>query len=91
MIAEPPSNEGAVKSILACPLPAVAVPTMGASGTLAGVILLDALLAELVPAELVAVTVNVYGVPLVNPGTIIEPLPAWLTKPVNPPGEEVAV
>jgi hypothetical protein len=41
-----------------------------------GVILLLALLAELVPTELVAVTVNVYAVPRVNPGTLIVPLPA---------------
>jgi hypothetical protein len=40
---------------------------------------------------LVAVTVNVYAVPAVNPVTVIVPDPAWLSVPVIPPGEEVAV
>jgi hypothetical protein len=53
----------------------------------AGVTLLDALLAADVPLALVAVTVNVYAVPLLNPETVIGDAPV----PVNPPGDEVAV
>jgi len=44
-----------------------------------------------VPAEFVAVTVNVYRVPAVRPVTEIVPLPACEIVPVIPPGEEVAV
>jgi hypothetical protein len=55
------------------------------------VILLDAPLAEPVPLELVAVTVNVYEVAAVNPDTVIVPDPDWLSVPVIPLGEEVAV
>jgi hypothetical protein len=53
-----------------------------------GVTLLLAALAGPVPCEFVAVTVNVYAVPLDNPVTTIgEDAPV----PVNPPGEEVTV
>jgi hypothetical protein len=52
--------------------------------------LLEAL-AALVPAEFVAVTVNVYEVTAVNPVTVIVPEPAWLNVPVPPAGEDVAV
>ena len=44
-----------------------------------------------VPTLFVAVTVNVYAVPVVNPVTVIVPEPAVDTAPVKPPGEEVAV
>jgi hypothetical protein len=53
--------------------------------------LLLAELAALVPIGLVAVTVNVYAVPVVKPETVIVPEPAWLNVPVIPPGLEVAV
>ena len=46
---------------------AVAVPIVGAPGAVAGVILLLAPLADPVPMLLVAVTVKVYAVPVVNP------------------------
>jgi hypothetical protein len=46
-----------------------------------------ALLAVEVPLAFVAVTVNVYAVPLLNPLTVIGDAPV----PVNPPGDEVAV
>ena len=59
MIAEPPLNTGGVKVIIASPLPLVAVPIIGASGTVAGVTELLALEAVPVPTALVAVTVNV--------------------------------
>jgi hypothetical protein len=55
---------------------AVAVPIVGAPGAVNGVMLLLALLAEPVPTLFVAFTVNVYGVPRVNPGTLIVPEPA---------------
>ena len=44
---------------------------MGAPGTVAGVTAADAVEAALVPVALVAVTVNVYAVPLVKPVTVI--------------------
>ena len=52
----------------------------------AGVTLLDAAEAALVPMALVAVTVKVYAVPLVKPVTV-----NGLAAPVavNPPGDEV--
>jgi hypothetical protein len=43
---------------------------------LVGVTELDAADADPVPTEFVAVTVNVYGVPAVNPLTVIVPDPA---------------
>jgi hypothetical protein len=58
-IAEPPSLAGAEKATLACALPAVAVPMTGAPGAPCGVTLFDAAEAAPVPAEFVAVTVNV--------------------------------
>ena len=45
-------------------------------------------LAELVPTLLVAVTVNVYAVPVVKPDTVIGEL---APVPVTPPGEDVTV
>ena len=53
-------------------MPRVAVPMVGASGTeMAGVTELLALDAALVLTLLVAVTVNVYEVPLLKPVTVI--------------------
>jgi hypothetical protein len=59
VIAEPPLLAGAEKVIVASPLPLVAVPIVGAPGTVAGVAPPLAPEAELVPTALVAVTVNV--------------------------------
>src|SRR4051812_49828747 len=42
VIADPPLLAGAVKVTVACALPAVAVPMVGAPGTVAGVTLFDA-------------------------------------------------
>jgi len=53
-----------------------------------GVTLFDAALAGPVPVALVAVTVNVYAVPVVNPVTVTgDDAPV----PVKPPGLDVAV
>ena len=82
VIGELPSLAGALKVMVAWPLPAVAVPIVGAPGTVAGTIELLGLEAMLVPTLLVAVTVNVYVVPLVNPVTVIgEELPDALNEP----------
>jgi hypothetical protein len=60
VIVVPPSLAGAVNATVALlPDPAVAVPIVGAPGTLHVVIVLLAELAELVPTAFVAVTVNV--------------------------------
>jgi hypothetical protein len=48
-----------VKLTVTCPMPAVAVPIVGAPGTVAGVTALVAVEAVLVPTELVAVTAKV--------------------------------
>ena len=58
---------GAVQETTAWALPAVTVTLVGALGTVRGVMEADAEDAVEVPATFVAVTVNVYAVPLVNP------------------------
>ena len=59
----PPFDEGGVKLTVACALPAVAVPIVGAPGTVAvlaaGVTWLEGPDCGPVPTALVAVTVNV--------------------------------
>ena len=79
---------GGVNVTVALALPAVATPIVGAPGTVAGVTLFEAADGGPVPIALVAVTVNVYAVPLVRPVTVI-----GLEVPVAviPPGEEVTV
>ena len=59
MIADPPLFAGAVNVTVACALPAVAVPIVGAPGALTTVTLLDADDEALEPTEFVATTVNV--------------------------------
>jgi hypothetical protein len=77
VIAEPPSLAGAVYATVAVEEPvAVAVPIVGAPGTLADVTLLEAALAGPVPIILVAVTVNVYAVLAAKPLTVTVPEPA---------------
>jgi hypothetical protein len=69
-------------------LPFVAVPIVGAPGTVAGVTEFEAELSKLLPLAFVAITVKVYAVPLVRPDTVIglpEPVP------VKPPELEVTV
>lgn len=90
MIAAPPSETGAAKVTDACVLPAVAVPMVGAPGTVEGVTLFDAEDAGPLPIPFVAVTVKVYAVPLARPATRIA-VHGAVQAPVNPPGEEVAV
>jgi hypothetical protein len=71
VIAEPPLLIGAVKVMVACPLPRVAVIPVGAFGVVAGVTALLAAELALVPTILVAVTVKVYSTPFVRPVTVI--------------------
>jgi len=70
----------------------VAVTPVGVPGTVAEVMLLEAALAGLVPAPLVAVTLNVYAVPAVRPVVIVHVV---ATAPdavqVPPAGLEVTV
>ena len=90
MTADPPLSAGAVQVTEACALPAVAVPIVGAPGTVAGVTeLLADDAALVVPAPLVAVTVKVYAVPLVRPVTM--QLVAPVVVHCLPPGEDVTV
>ena len=88
MMAEPPLLLGALNVIVASPLPRTALTLVGAPGTVAGVTLFEADEADPVPTAFVAVTVNVYAVPLVRPITVIGEAPP---APVNPPGLEVMV
>jgi len=67
VIADPPLLAGAVNGIVACPLPAVTVPIVGAPGIVYGVTLLLAELLMPLPIEFVAYTVNVYATVLDNP------------------------
>ena len=88
-MALPPLLTGGVKATVAEALPPIAAPMVGAPGTVAGVTLLDAAEGAPLPFALVAVTVNVYAVPLASPVTLhgdtVQPLLVKL------PGELVAV
>ena len=88
MIAAPPSEAGAVQLTVACALPPIPVTPVGAPGSVAGVTALDTDEVELVPAEFVATTVNVYEVPLVSPVTDV--LVAVVVA-VSPPGFDVTM
>ena len=88
VIGEPPLLDGAVKLIVACPLPATAVTLVGASGTVAGVTLLLAIDEVLVPTAFVAVTLKVYAVPFVRPTTVADVVAVTV---VNPPTFDVTV
>ena len=82
MIGDPPSFVGAVKATETVVLPAVAVPMVGASGTVAGVTLFEAADGGLSPTALVATTVQVTGTPLVRPVTVMgEFVPEALSVP----------
>jgi len=87
-MAAPPSFAGGVKVTETLPLWPVAVPMTGAPGKITNVTLLDAAEAAPVPALLVAVTVNVYAVPLARPLTVRGLL---APDPPYPPGLETAV
>jgi hypothetical protein len=83
VITDPPFDTGAVNVTVACPLPLTAVTFVGASGTVDGVTALLAPDAILAPEMFVAVTVNVYEFPFVNPVTVMgEEVPVALKPPV---------
>ena len=84
----PPLEAGAVKETVADPLPAVAVPMVGAPGRWTGWRRATGPEAGPVPRALVAVTVKVYAVPLVSPVTVHEVV-APLGVQIWPPGEDV--
>jgi len=89
-IAEEPGLADAVHDTVAAVLPATALTPVGDTGLVAdGVTALDALDATDVPDAFVAVTVNVYGVSLVNPDTVAVVAPVVVA--VNEPGAEVTV
>ena len=89
-MALPPMSDGAVQETRAEALAAVAVTPVGLAGTGAGVTGVEGSDAGPVPASLVALTVNVYGVPLVRPDTVQESGP--LVQPqVWVPSEAVTV
>jgi hypothetical protein len=88
-MAAPPFEAGAVHDTVDWVLAYdVAVTAVGAPGMVAGVAGAEGAEAALVPAPLVAVTVNVYGVPLVSPVTV-QAVEAVVQ--VKLPGEEVTV
>ena len=84
-----PCWTGAVQVTATVALPGTPVTDVGRPGTGSGVTELDAAEAGPVPTELVAVTVNVYGVPLARPDTMhcVDPVVAQ----VKPPGADVTV
>ena len=90
MTALPPLLTGAVQDTTAEALPAVALTAVGAPGAVAGTTGVTAALGlepALLPTALVAVTVNVYAVPLVRPVTV--QLVAVVQVLVPPVGLEV--
>jgi hypothetical protein len=94
-MAVPPFEPGSVQVtvafgelVKAIPLTLLAVPMVGAPGTVAGTAAADAADAGPVPAAFVAVTVKVYEVPLVRPDTVQLVV---LVLQTNPPGVDVAV
>ena len=66
----PPSFAGAAQDTLTNPRPGVALRLRTALGTVLGVTAALAADGDEVPAEFVAVTTNVYGVPFVRPTTV---------------------
>ncbi len=77
----------AVKLTVACVLPRTAITPVGASGFAAGVTDPEVAAAD-VPVEFVAMTLNVYAVPLVN-GEIEQVVAGAVTVQVAPPGDAV--
>ena len=84
----PPSSAGGVQLTLADAFPAVAITLVGAPGGPVGMTLFEAGEAGPVPAALVAVTANVYAVPLLRPLTVAV-VPD--VEAVKPPGDDVTV
>ena len=81
---------GAVQRTTADASAAVAKTPVGADGTSGpvGVTAVDAADAKLLPTALVAMTVNVYGVPFVRPVTVHDRV---VVVHVRAPGDEVTV
>ena len=82
--ADPPSPAGAVQDTTAWASPAVAKTLRGASGTTIGafgVTAIETAEADDVPTRLVAITVNVYAVPLVSPATVTVVAPVGRSTP----------
>ena len=88
MITEPPVLEGAVQETTTCVLPNTPETPVGEPGTIAGTTAPDTLDDAPVPTTFVAVTVNMYDVPLVRPVTVHEIV---AVVHVNEPGEDVTV
>ncbi len=85
-----PPDDGAVHETTTWVLPATPETPVGAPANTNGVTDAEALLALEFPYALVAMTVNVYAVPFVNPVTVhVAALPAAVH--VAPPGLAVAV
>ena len=72
--------------MLACPFPAVATTPAGELGMVTGVMEFDDSDSGLVPTLSVAVTVNVYSVPLVRP---VSTMDDCVVVPVTLPGDEI--
>ena len=85
MIGAPPLDNGAVHERFTDSLPRVPDTPVGAPGTVRGVTAADAMDAAEAPSGFVALTVNVYPVPLVNPDTVHEVVGAVAVH-VLPPG-----
>ena len=84
MIVAPPLDAGAVHATVTdVALAMVAVPIVGAPGTVAGVTEADALDKPDVPAEFVAVVLIVYAVPFVKPVTAHELAGTVTVQPVE--------
>ena len=78
----PPLLTGAEKLTIACALPGIAETPVGAPGRLVGVTVLETPESTLLPAALVAKTVQLTGTPPVSPVTLIgEPGPVALCAP----------
>jgi hypothetical protein len=84
VIVAPPLDAGAVQATVTdVALATVAVPIVGAPGTVAGVTEADALDKPDVPAEFVAVVLKKYVVPFVKPVTTHEPEAPVTVQPVE--------
>ena len=91
MIAAPPVDAGAAHETTDCAFAFdVAVTNVGAPGAVAGTAAPEAADATPVPAEFVAVTVNVYEVPFVRPTTVHVVVGA-VALHENEPGLDVTV
>ena len=89
MIADPPSDDGAVQETTDREsAPDVAANAVGAPGTVAAMAGAVGVDAGPVPTALLAVTVKVEALPLVSPATVQLVV---LVEHVNPPGADVTV